>query len=852
MRGDHALDQTASTTCRLATPSTQVERELNDEFQYHLEHLVDDYVSGLALVDTLRQDITYAARRLRRAVDFTAPALLTLAVGIGATTSMFSVVNGVLIRPLPYHDPERLVMLWTDDVSHNIHEEGVWYVNFEDWRTRGRSFEDMAICSRQIFATITDGPEPEEVQPAVVSANLFSVLGVRPLLGRTFSPQEVEDGERVVILSHGFWQRRFGGSPNALGQSVEISGTPWRVIGVMPASFQFPTAEIALWQQLTAFRAWPGLQHERYTDWGRVVGRLKPAVTVAHAQAEMSAIGDSLALAYPPVGPEAADFAGFNVRVVSLMLQVTGREVPRALWVMFGAVVFVLLIACANVANLLLARGTARARELAVRQALGATRGRLLRQLITESLLLAFLAGALGIGIAALTLNALTALGPSNLPRLKDVQMDVGVVVFALAISLLACVFSSVAPSVRLSRIAALNTRASRADVGTGRAQRLVVITTFALSSVLLCGAGLLIRSFLRAQAVDPGFRADGVLTMRVAARDSGPAAVDFFRRVLDRSRAIPGVIRAGIVEDVLQRRNPDYRVVLEGEPVQPTEALSGDAASPEYFEAVGVRLRKGRPFSDRDRAGSMPVAIVNETMARHFWHGTDPIGRRFRAADAAPDDQWLTVVGVIADMRRQGLEREPIAQVFWPHAQRPVSTADLVLRTAIEPAQLATAVRTGIREVDRRVPVSRIGTLNDRLDASLSSRRFQSALLILFSAIALGLAATGIYGLMHYTIALRTQEIGVRIALGAQAAEILWMILRQSIGVIAAGVAVGVTGALLLSRVLSSLLFGISPVDPVTFGTVPLLIAAVAMAACLLPARRAAKLDPIVALRQE
>ena len=301
--------------------STQVERELNDEFQYHLEHLVDDYVSGLALVDTLRQDITYAARRLRRAVDFTAPALLTLAVGIGATTSMFSVVNGVLIRPLPYHDPERLVMLWTDDVSHNIHEEGVSYVNFEDWRTRGRSFEDMAICSRQIFATITDGPEPEEVQPAVVSANLFSVLGVRPLLGRTFSPQEVEDGERVVILSHGFWQRRFGGSPNALGQSVEISGTPWRVIGVMPASFQFPTAEIALWQQLTAFRAWPGLQHERYTDWGRVVGRLKPAVTVAHAQAEMSAIGDSLALAYPPVGPEAADFAGFNVRVLSAAIR---------------------------------------------------------------------------------------------------------------------------------------------------------------------------------------------------------------------------------------------------------------------------------------------------------------------------------------------------------------------------------------------------------------------------------------------------------------------------------------------------------------------------------------------------
>jgi predicted permease len=369
---------------------------------------------------------------------------------------------------------------------------------------------------------------------------------------------------------------------------------------------------------------------------------------------------------------------------------------------------------------------------------------------------------------------------------------------------------------------------------------------------VLLCGAGLLIRSFLRAQAVDPGFQVERVLTMRVTAPDAAPAAVEFFKRVLDRSRAIPGVTRAGIVEDVLQRRNPDYKVAIEGEPLQPAEPLSGDAASPEYFEAVGVRLLKGRLFSDWDRADSMPVAIVNETMARHFWHGADAIGRRFRPADASPDDPWLTVIGMIADMRREGLEREPIAQVFWPHAQRPVSTADLVVRTAIDPSQLATAVRAGIREVDRRAPVSRIGTLHDRVDASLASRRFQSSLLILFSAIALGLAAAGIYGLTQYTVALRTQEIGIRIAIGAQPADVLRMVLRQGTGMIAAGVAVGVTGALLVSRVLSSLLFGITPTDPLTFATVPVLIAAVAMAACMVPARRAARLDPIAALRQE
>ena len=861
--------------------STRLDADFDDELETHLAMLVEDSVNrgvppedakriarmtlggltqlrenrrdqrGLPMLDTVGQDIRYGLRAMRRNPGFTAVAVLTLAIGIAANTAIFSVVNAVLLRPLPYKEPGRLAMLWTDDPKHDVREEGVSYPNFADWRTTSRSFEDMAIISRNHPVTLTGDDPPQHVESAVVSANVFPVLGVAPDIGRTFSEDDVAHQTRTIVLSHGFWQRAFAGSPAALGRTVDIDGQPWTVIGVMPASFQFPSADVQFWKQLTSARTWRNIQRERYSDWGRVIGRLKPHVTVDDAQAELGVIGKRLERAYPPTAPDAGDFAGFGVNVVPLTTQITGRDLPLALWVLLGAVLFVLLIACSNVANLLLARGTTRQREIAVRQALGAARARIVRQLLTESLLLAGLAGVLGLALAALGVRTLVVLGPPNLPRLEEVHIDPIVLAFTMGASLVAGVLFGFAPALRLSRADGLGGRTSQVSAGGTRLRGSLVVVEFALSAMLLCGAGVLLRSFLRVQAIDPGFNARRVLTMRIDSPGNEPGIVGFYQQVLARVAALPGVEAAGVIEDVLQRRNPDYGITIDGHTTQPSEPLSADSISAGCFQALGVRLVRGRLFSDRDRGGP-PAAVINETMARHVWPGEDPIGKRFRETDALPKHPWYSVIGVVTDMRRQGLEREPIAQIFWPQFERPVGTMDLVVRTAADPTRLAAAVRREIQAIDKRTPVFNISTLEQRLDASIASRRFQTLLLGLLSAIAVGLAAIGIYGLMHYGVAQRTREIGIRMALGAEAGDVLRLILREGALLALIGLAAGLAGSLMVTRLLSRLLFQVTPTDPLTFAIVPALMAAIALAACFVPARRAARIDPLAALREE
>jgi predicted permease len=860
-----------------------VETELDEELRDHLDRQTEAYLAvgvspadarlaarrdfgnvavakdacrdarGVNVLYDLAKDCRYALTRMRRTPGFTAAVVLTVAIGIGATTAIFSIVSAVILRPLPYRDPSRLVMLWTDDPKHAIHEEGVSYPNFADWRRENQSFEEMALVSRNLTATLGGGEDPEPIRAAVVSPTFFDVLGVAPAVGRAFSDAEANAREKVVVLSHALWLRRFGGSPDAIGTMLELDGIAWRITGVMPGSFRFPDADTAVWLAQSAFRNWPDIERNRYSDWGRVIARMKPGVSLVKAQAEMTDIGQRLARTYPVPASEQADFAGFAVNVVPLAVQILGRDLAFALWVLFAGVVSVLLIACANVASLLLASGAARGREIAIRRSLGAGSERIFRQLLTEGVVLAVLAGLLGFALAAASVPTLIVLGLRTVPRLEEVSIDGRVLVFTIALSLLSVLLFGLAPALHLANQPAptAGRGASPAPART-RMRRLLVSVQCALSIVLLAATGLLIRSFLNVEAIDPGFQPGRALTMRLEVPGSDRSALDFYTRALERLQKMPGVTRAGVVEDVLQRRNPDYGIVAEAGESRVMAPLAGDAASPGFFQTIGVPVVKGRSFSTDDRAGAPPVAIVNETMARRFWPGESGVGKRFRASDAEANEPWTTVVGVVADMRRQGLEREPIAQVFWPHAQRPVAAMDLVVRTSADPAALAHAVREEIRALDRRVTVSRIGTLEQLLDDSVSPRRFQTWLLALFAAIALMLAAIGVYGLMHYAVVQRTHEIGIRVALGARTADVLRMILSEGWFAVLLGMAIGMLASLWITPVLARMLVGVTPHDPLTLSLVAVVLGGAAAVACSVPGYAATRIDPLVALREE
>ncbi len=814
-----------------------------------------------SLVETCWQDLRFAARMLRKNPGFTFVAVLTLALGIGATSALFSMVEAVLLKPLSYQETSRLAVLWTDNVRQNLHEERTSYPNFEDWRKQNSTFEDMAFASA-FTVNLTAGEEPERLVAGRTSANLFSLMGVKPFLGRTFSSEEEKRGERVIVVSHGLWLRSFGSSHDIVGQSIKVDGTKMAIVGVMPATFQFPARTVDLWEPLTVFPNWSGLKVKRNTPSGFVVARLKRGVSFSQAQADMNVVGAQLAQQYPDLAAN-LDFFGFGVNVMPFNIYVTGRQVRFALWLLFGAVLLVLFIACTNVASLLLSRGAARARELATRMALGAGKKRLVRQLLIESTVMYLISGALGIAFAAVADRLLIRLAPTDIPRLHEAGIDSGVLSFALVLSFFAAFIFGLFPALRVSGtdpLLALKGSGSELSESSAlvRLRSLLVAGEFAVAVILLVGAGLLTRSFLRVQHVDPGFSTDHALTVRIVQSKfkSETQWRDFYEQALDHIRAIPGVEAVGAIDNFFFASFPDETVIVEGRsPVSPGTSVSqvtDDGISPGYFQSLGVPLLRGRFFGEQDGATSPRTAIINATMSRRFWPGEDPLAKRFKFAYQTAADPWITVVGVVGDMHRDGVTRDPVSEIFLPLSQHPARGMDLVVRTSADPRSFAGAVRAAIRSADKTAPVFNVSTLEDALRDQVAQRRFQTLLLSLFASLAVILSAIGVYGLMHYSVTQRTHEIGVRMALGAQPLEVIRLILGQGGRIALAGILIGVAGALSIGRVLNSLLFGVTATDPVTFVVVTLLLCIIALVACYIPARRAIRVDPIVALRYE
>ncbi|OFW20925.1 MAG: hypothetical protein A3H97_10270 [Acidobacteria bacterium RIFCSPLOWO2_02_FULL_65_29] len=803
----------------------------------------------------LVRDLRYAVRALRKSPAFTATSVAVLALAIGANTAMFSVLNAVLLRPLPYRSPEELAMLWTGIPGQNLQGRPA-YLTVEEWRRQSKSFADMAVFD-PVSVTLTDADGAGKISVARISPNFFSLLGVQPLQGRSFSAEEAEERRRVALISHRFWQARFGGSRDAIGSSIELDGRFSQIIGILPAGFQVArlNADVDVWEPHTMFPDWEARRGARGAGSWFVVGRLRPNVTVDQAQAEMSPIARVLDEELP-----AAD-RNRGITLVSLSQYVVGSRSRLALWMLTGAVFCVLLIAAANVASLSLARSVSRAREMAIRATLGASPARIVRQLLAESVTLAALSGLLGTWLAVAGIRLIRALGPGDLARLNEASLDLRVLAWALAISLLTGILVGLAPALTMLR---RNLRLSGEEGGrsvsgglaTRRIRRALVVSEFALAIILLAGAGLLVRSWLSVERVDPGFRPERVLSMQLSTTAFfAPAQrANFYGRVLEQIESLPGVESAGIIGDLFISSDSEEILTTESNAGITSERLRlrRDEASGRFFTTLRTPLLRGRFFSVEDGPDAPRVVIINDAMARHLWPGRDPVGRRIKLGPRDSDRPWLTVVGVVGDMRRQGLETEPIQQMFEPLAQNPSGLETLLVRTSSDdPVQMVATIRAAIGRVDKDAPLYGVTTLEERLGAYLTERRFQTSLLIGSAVVALLMAAIGIYGLILYSVATRTQEIGIRMAVGAQAGDIFRMVVREGLQLSVTGLTLGLVGALLVGRAGSSLLFGVTATDPLTFTTVSLVLTAVAAAACYFPARRAMKVEPIVALRQ-
>ena len=807
---------------------------------------------GLPWLDDVARDVRRAMRSLRRSPVFTAVALLTLALAIGGTTAIFSIVNAVLLRPLPYRSPEQLAMLWTEDPTQNLRElrSAAW--NVEQWRSQNQTFADIAIFD-SVSTTLTGADGAEQITGGSISPNLLPLLGVQPVQGRSWSNEEAEQRQRLVLISHRFWQARFGGSNDAVGATIVLNGLPSRIIGILPAGFQIAMLDADVYAMSAA---WETRRSVRGGNPWFVVGRLRPAVTFDHAQAEMSAIAGRLNDQLP------AAEKNRGISVVPLSLYMVGPQSRLALWMLVGAVSCVLLIAAANVTSLSLVRSISRAREMAVRAAIGASDGRIVRQLLTESVLLAVLSGLIGTLLALAGIRLIRAFGPVDLPRLNETSLDLRVLGWTLAISVLAGILVGLAPAIAALRRDLRSSGEGGRSVSGGaiarRIRRVLVVAEVALAIVLLVGAGLLVRSWWYVNSIDPGFRPERVLVMELTSPTSFslPAQrTDLYHRVLEQIQAVPGVESAGIIGDLFISNSREQVLTVEGDDGTVSERLPfrRDEASADFFKALGAPLLRGRSFSIEDGPDAPRVTIINDAMARRSWPGRDPVGRRFKLGPSDSDGPWYTVVGVVSDMRRQGLEREPVPQMFESLAQNPPRSVDLFIRTSSDdPLAMAETLRAAVRRVEKNAPIYGVAPLEQQLGGYLTQRRFQTSLLAGFSVVALLMAAVGIYGLIHYSVATRTREIGIRMAVGAQPGDIFRIIVREGLQLSVSGLVLGLAGALLVGRTGSSLLLGVTATDPLTFTTVSLLLTVVAAAACYFPARRAVKVDPIVALRQE
>jgi putative ABC transport system permease protein len=886
--GDKEMLNRLKTALRALLHRSQAEHELDDELQQHLERQVEQNIrlgmnpdearyaarrafggieqakeksrdsSGLRWLVELWQDLRYGGRMLRTNPGFTLIAVITLSLGIGANTAIFSVVNAVLLRPLQYSDPDRLLRIWQTFPQLGSNQVTVSAPEFFDYKDQNRVFEKIAAFRFQGF-TLTGGSEPELIFGNRVSADLFPMLGVAPALGRTFLPEEDQiGGPRAVILSHSLWQRRFGSDATLIGKSLTFDGESFTVAGVMPPGFQFPpqALQTELWANIP-FDA-NDLNRRGWRPLG-VIARLKSGVSLELANAELKAIAGR----FPASGLVPSAYA------LSLQEQVVGR-VRRALFIMLGAVSFVLLIACANVANLILSQAAARQREMAIRAAVGASRSRLIRQLFAEGLPLSLLGGGVGLLLAAWILKLLISIKPDDLPRANEISVDLRTLCFTLSVSLLTGVVFSLAPAWQFSK---LDLNDSLKEGGRGISvsfrrfslRNILLISEVALSLMLLIGAGLLINSFTRLLRVDPGFDPRGVMTMQIALPQSKYPEIQrraFFEQTLERISKLPGVQSAGMTSALPLTVNPDFGFTIEGRTMEDTPQTFWRAISLEYLQTMGIPLRRGRYFNVKDHDKAAGVAIINENMARRFWPDESPLGKRIKLG--GPQRMyypWMEIVGIVGDVKHDGPDAPVGPELYLPYAQTPFSQMpvglrfprmSLVARSGSDLQSLASAMRAEIKLLDKDQPVTNVRTLDQLFADSISQQRFYLLLLAFFAVIALALAAIGLYGVISYNVRQRTQEIGVRMAFGAQAGDVLRLIIKYGMKLTLIGALIGLAGALALTRLMKTLLFDVSATDPLTFVSITALLALVALLACIVPARRATKVDPLVALRDE
>ncbi len=811
-------------------------------------------------METLWQDLRQGARSLFKQPTFTIVAVIALAVGIGANTAIFSVVHAVLLQSLPYHQPDRLVMVWetrrTNIKGQNVINMG----NFFDWKEQNRIFEDMAAFG-DTTSNLTSGGEPEEIPSQIATTSLFNILGVNPLLGRTFTPDDGKPGQPgVVVISFGLWQRRFGGDPEIIGRKLILNGAETTVIGVMPAGFNWHVKAGSMTRKMAEM--WSPWQVEERNRQRRgrgamAMARLKPGVSFEQAQAEMTAI-------HSRIEQQWSEFnAGWGVNLVPLRAQFAG-EIRLALLVLLGAVGMVLLIACANVANLLLVRAAGRQREVAVRAALGAGRGRIVRQLLTESLLLAGLGGLAGLALAWWGTDLLVSLAPPDLLNLPQVKINAAVLGFTLGISLLTGVIFGLAPAFEATRFNLTESlkEGGKNIGGSMRSHRLrnsLVILEVAMALVLLVCAGLLIRSFARLQGVDPGFNAHNVLTMRVSLPrqkyDNDQKRINFFRQAVAQMQVLPGVESVGAVNFLpFAAPHAATSVDIEGRPLLPVaqKLKTGVMVSDmNYFRAMQIPLKRGRLFTDQEASEKRHVVAINEAFARQHFPNEDPLGKRVTIYMQDTND-FCEIIGIVGDSKHIDLDAEVRPMSYWPHPELAYSGLTLVIRTRGDAAAVASAARKVIRTLDPEQPVADVRTMESLIGTSVARARFNTLLLTIFAVVALLLAGVGIYGVMAYSVAQRTHEIGVRMALGARKSDVLRLVVRRGMMLALAGVALGVAASFCLTWLIKSMLFNVSTIDPLTFIGIPMLLVFVALLACLIPARRASKVDPMVALRYE
>ena len=910
-----------------------VEQELDDELRHYVEMAVRDKMqSGVsrqvaeravriemggveptkervrsggweAGVATLWQDVRYGIRGLSRAPGFAAIAITTLALGIGATTAMFSVVNAVLLRPLPYRDPGRLALIWTDDARRGLHREATAFRTISDWRETSRMFSEIAYYSTERVAAMTNDASSggaQRTRNALVSGNLFSLLGVAAQTGRVISLADEDNREPVAVISYSAWQRWFGGATDVVGKTLIVPSkngpATFTVVGVMPQSFYFPDKLTEVWTPATTYWRFGRESSERFPSWARrwtAIARLAPDVSLATARADLTRIGTRLAAIHTTDIP---DFPGFATTVVPILDFVTGTNIQSALWLLLGAVGLVLLVACANIANLVSARGATRQQELAVRRALGAGRGRLIRQLVAESLVLASIGGAIGVLIATWGTRVLSAAAAAYVPRIDEISVDARVLAFALLTSIVSGVLFGLAPALRVSKTDASDVLKegghSTGGLHVRRGRGMLIVAECAVAIVLLAGAGLLLRSLGRLQGVEPGFDPSSVAVVRFELpSEAAPSAEERTQtsqiapmrarahaqqmdELLARVQTLPGVEQVGFTDDLFVAGQGNESITIPG---RATDSIAGElnqgAVSPGFFPVLRVPLKRGRyptredlnqriramwtgvvthlSLAEKERLAVPEPVVVNEAFVRRFFPNEDPIGKRF-CIDPTNKTYWYEIVGVVGDMHRGGLERPAIPEYYSPHLPSAFSRADLLVRTKGDPLVLAPMLRQAIAGVIPGVTVVSVSTVEGQLGAFTAQRRFQTWLLASFAAFALVLAAVGIYGVVHYAVSERTREIGVRVALGATPGDVLGLVVGDGLRMPAIGIAIGLVASFALTRVISHLLFGIGPTDPITFAGVGVVLTVVAAAACWIPARRAARVDPVRALKAE